>query len=546
MEAALCISLLFLACNGFCAAPNTIAANRVAEVAFESAKEYADPFNETTLDVVFTTPDGKALRVPPFWAGGRTWRVRYASPQTGTHRFRAECSDTANATLHGVTGEVVVTPYSGSNPLFQHGPVRVADDRRHFAHADGTPFFWLGDTWWMGLVKRLQWPRDFQQLAADRRDKGFTVVQIVAGLYPDMPAFDDRGLGDAGFPWEKLYARIRPEFFDAADLRIQQLVEQGLTPCILGSWGYHLPWLGTEKMKQHWRHLIARWGALPVVWCASGEQAMPWYNSGNKEAETQQLRREWTEVIRFIRATDPFQRMLTTHPRSSARDDVTDEGLLDFEMQQSGHGSPTEKHAAKALQAWNRTPNMPVIAGESRYEALEIKPMLHAREAREAFWAHLLNSGCAGHTYGANGIWQVNLPGQRFGKSPGGHDWGGTPWKEAMNLPGSTQLGHARKFLATLPWHQLAPAPELFGDATSAAATTDRRCALAFVAKGQAVSANLAGLGGPTTARWFDPTSGEEKVIEGSPFPNTGVREFTPPAKNAAGDGDFVLVLEAR
>jgi hypothetical protein len=108
------------------------------------------------------------------------------------YRFQTECSDTRNAGLHGVRGEVTITPYTGENPLFRHGPVRVADDLRHFAYADGSPFFWLGDTSWMGLTKRLTWPEDFQQLTADRRAKGFTVVQIVAGLYPDMPAFDER------------------------------------------------------------------------------------------------------------------------------------------------------------------------------------------------------------------------------------------------------------------------------------------------------------------------------------------------------------------
>ena len=523
-----------------------VEANRMAEVSFESTKNYADPFNEVTLDAVFTTPDGKTMRVPAFWAGGKQWRVRYASPQAGPHLYHTECSDEANTSLHGVTGEVVVTPYTGTNALFRHGPIHVADDRRHFAHADGKPFFWLGDTWWMGFVNRLQWPTDFQQLTDDRRNKGFTVIQIVAGLYPDMPAFDERGQGDAGQPWEKLYARIRPEYFDAADRRIQHLVEQGLMPCVLGCWGYHLLWMGTEKMKQHWRYLIARWGALPVVWCASGEQAMPWYNSGSKEAETQQLRRGWTEVTRSMRATDPFQRLITTHPRNSARDEVLDATVFDFEMQQSGHGNPTEDHASKALAAWKRLPVMPVLSGEARYEALEIKPMLHAKEARGAFWAHLLNSGCAGHTYGVNGVWQVNLPDKRFGKSPTGNDWGGTPWREAMNLPGSTQLAHAKRFLLTLPWNQLAPTTNVFTSATSAAAAADGRCALAFAAKGQAISADLAKLNGRATARWFDPTSGELKPIEGTPFDNTGTREFTPPSRNAAGESDWVLVLESK
>ena len=40
--------------------------------------------------------------------------------------------------------------------------VRLAPDGRHFEHADGTPFLWFADTWWMGLTQRLRWPDDFQ------------------------------------------------------------------------------------------------------------------------------------------------------------------------------------------------------------------------------------------------------------------------------------------------------------------------------------------------------------------------------------------------
>ncbi len=538
------LSLVLLLAPQGGASPTVVESNRMAEWSFESSKVYADPFDEVALDAVFTDPDGRLLRVPAFWAGGNVWRVRYASPRIGRHRFRTECSDAANAALHGVSGEVEVKPYAGAHPLFRHGPLRVADDRRHLAHADGTPFFWLGDTWWMGLTRRLAWPEEFQELAADRREKGFTVIQIVAGLYPDMPAFDERGTGDGGLPWERLYARIRPEYFDAADRRILHLVEEGLTPCIVGCWGYHLPWLGVAKMKQHWRTLVARWGALPVVWCASGEQAMPWYGSGNKQAETQQLRREWTEVIRHLRSIDPFGRLLTTHPREHARDELLEPALLDFDLQQSGHGSPAAQHAAKALAGWNRTPPMPVVCGESRYEALEIKPVLGAREAREAFWAHLLNSGCAGHTYGANGVWQVNLPDRRFGKSPGGNDWGGTPWREAMKLPGSTQLAHAKKFLLTLPWHRFAPAPGLCSGALSAAATPDLRCVLAF-SGGAPLSVDLSKLPGPAAARWFDPAGAGTHAVAGSPFPNEGRREFATPGRNGAGDADWVLLLES-
>jgi hypothetical protein len=521
-----------------------VEANRVVEISFQSTKDYADPFNHVTLDAVFTTPDGRLLRVPAFWAGDRTWRVRYASPLPGIHRYATECSDVTNPALHGIAGEVSVRPYEGDHPLFRHGPIRIGEDRRHFAHADGTPFFWLGDTWWMGLVERLRWPEDFQTLTTDRVDKGFTVIQIVAGLYPDAPAFDERGRGDGGMPWEPLYSRIRPEYFDAADRRIEHLVDQGLVPCILGTWGYHLPWLGTDKMKQHWRYLVARWGAYPVVWCAAGEQAMPWYNSGNKESETQQLRREWTDVIRYIRSTDPFDRLITTHPRRNARDEVVDPTVLDFEMQQTGHGSPTDQHAARALEAWNRPPVVPVISGESRYEALEIQPPLTTKDAREAFWAHLLNSGCAGHTYGANGIWQVNLPDKRFGKSPGGHDWGGTPWREAMSLPGSTQLGHAKRMLSTLPWNQFAPAVSVFDGAISSSITSDHRCGLAY-SLGDSLLLKRDQIKAPFRAQWFDPTSGQFRDADFKPLSDEDQLQFTSPGPNAAGDRDWVLVVRS-
>ena len=56
--------------------------------------------------------------------------------------------------------------------------------------------------------------REFQSMVQDRRDKGFNVIQIVAGLYPDMQPFDALGDNEAGQPWEQNYVRIRPEYAD--------------------------------------------------------------------------------------------------------------------------------------------------------------------------------------------------------------------------------------------------------------------------------------------------------------------------------------------
>ena len=58
-------------------------ANHVAEWSFRSDVERADPFNEITLDLMVTGPDGHERAVPAFWAGGSAWGARYASPNAG-------------------------------------------------------------------------------------------------------------------------------------------------------------------------------------------------------------------------------------------------------------------------------------------------------------------------------------------------------------------------------------------------------------------------------------------------------------------------------
>ena len=434
---------------------------RPMEWSFVSNKAYPDPFNAVELDVMITDPKGTEQRVPAFWAGEDIWRVRCAPGGSGRYRYKTICTDTSNAGLHGRAGLLDVVPYEGDNPLYRHGPIRVAGGRRHFEHADGTPFFWLGDTNWMGLCRRLQWPDEFQLLAADRRLKGFTVIQIVAGLYPDMPPFDPRGANEAGYPWEKDYGRINPSYFDMADLRIQCLVDRGFVPCIVGCWGYFLPLMGTEKMKQHWRYLIARWGCYPVVWCLAGEGTMPYYLSKTREQDMSAQKKGWTDVARYVRGIDPYHHLITIHPMRTAHDSVEDPAVLDFDMLQTGHGGRASiPNTVKTLtDSIKISSGMPVLVGEVAYEGIGEDSRQEVQ--RFMFWSCML-SGAAGHTYGANGIWQLDRPDQPFGPSPHGQSWGGdVPWTEAYQLPGSHQVGLGKGLLLRYPWWRLEPHPEL-------------------------------------------------------------------------------------
>ncbi len=51
---------------------------------------------------------------------------------------------------------------------------------------------------------------------------------------------------------------------------------------------------------------------------------------------------------------------------------------------------------------------------------------------------------------------------------------------------------------------------------------------------------------GKVTAQWMDPSSGEKKRIQGSPFVAEGIRELTTPGKNSSGYTDWVLILTGR
>ncbi len=433
---------------------------RTTEWAFTTGKQYPDPFSEIELDVVIRARNGnQELRVPAFWSNDNVWRVRFAPPVAGQYSWESVCSDRSNRELHGVKGTLDAAAYTGSNSLYRFGGVRVSPDRRHFAHADGTPLFWLGDTWWMGLTRRLRWPDDFQSLAADRVRKGFTVVQIVAGLYPDMPWYDERGANEAGYPWTKDFERINPSYFDQADVRIRYLVEQGIMPCIVGAWGYYLPLLGVTKMRQHWRNLVARWGSLPVTWCLAGEGTMPYYLSKQPKEDAATQKQGWTEIARYVRSIDAYRRMITIHPSSSGRDTVEDDRVLDFDMLQTGHGDRESipNTIRKVTGSLARTPEMPVINGEVCYEG--ILEASRQEVQRFMFWSCVL-CGAAGHTYGANGIWQVNTRERPYGASPHGRTWGNVPWDEAAQLPGSGQLGMSKSFLVRYPWYRMEPHPE--------------------------------------------------------------------------------------
>ena len=433
--------------------------NRVFEWTFESRKTYADPFNDVDVDVIFTK-DGESWRVPTFWRGGSKWTVRFAPPTPGEYTYRLESTDTSNSDLNGHLGQVNITAYVGTNTLLRHGMLRVSANKRYFEHADGTPFYWLGDTWWTGLSDRLSW-EGFQKLTVDRKAKGFTVVQIVAGLVP----FEEQAPVDPGFHneggavWDPEFKQINPRYFDYADRRIQQLVSAGIAPAIVGAWRDILGQMGVAKMKKHWRYIIARYGAYPVFWIVGGEIYDPPEEVARRltNAPISRVPGGWTDVARYIRATDPYHHPVTVHEIPPPYDfPLQDESLTDFDLFQASHfGWPTIAVEVALLDMHrSRTAvTKPEVVGEIGYEKLG---GTHLEDfQRVAFWLAMLN-GAAGYTYGANGTWESYTADKPFHRMK----WSLMTWEEGMNLPGSSQIGLGAKLLRQYPWWRFEPHPE--------------------------------------------------------------------------------------
>ena len=404
-------------------------------------------------------PSGRELLVPCFEVVDdqrEVARVRVSGAEPGIHRLtlRKGAAPFAEFAVDEAMESANMTPLS------QHGPLALDTTSRHLCHADGTPFLWLGDTWWHGLGDRVD-DDEFARLAAFRVEQGFTAVQIVAGLNVDVDPFSSMAAAATGWPWHEGFAGINTAWWDAADVRIRGLVEAGLVPVIFGAWGYYLDFMTDGQMLAHWREVIARWSALPVVWSIAGEVTLPFYFQPMREAsnaERNDLRERWHLIAERVRELDPYNRLLTAHPAPGARDYATSETFpgrgmdtFDIDILQTGHLSGRSLDWTQVVfnGALSRHAK-PVINVEVNYEG--IAGGSDDVMQRFLWWSNMLE-GASGFTYGAQGLWAFED--ESWHGVTG--SWGRVSWRDAVKRPGAAHIGGARRWLVQKDWSHLIP-----------------------------------------------------------------------------------------
>lgn len=504
------------------------------ETSLRSDRTYPNPYADVSVQVTYEGPGGKTLRTRGYWDGGSTFKLRCAFPVAGEWQWRTTCSDPTNHSLHGRSGRVHVRRYTGQNPLYRHGFLKVSEDHRYLCHADETPFLWMGDTAWAAPFRSQ--PKDWATYLRARAAQKFSVIQVA--LAPSWAGEADTE-GRTPFSGKGL-ERWNPEFWQAYERKIQLANELGLVVLIVGVMEPTVRYPTAAEARLFARQLAARLYGNFVLYSPS-------FDSPYKELADQvgQSLRETTGV-----------HLLTQHPGTPSGQSTNvfaeqyfDRPYMDFSGDQSGHnGGNLERCAAQAM-SWNlhlyrRTPPKPVINLEAMYDAQGEKTWT-AEDARSLGYRSWL-SGAKGYTYGA-GDTAPNRPGGSGGiwtwvTDSAKYDF----WRKAVKWPSGQQMGYLHDFLAALPWWRLEPAPELIltpsphaTEAACAAQTPSNDLLIAYFPTGNPQQIDLKEYPHVRKARWFDPRNNRYQPLEGKVTGGAAAR-FTPP-----GSGDWVLVLTA-
>jgi hypothetical protein len=503
------------------------------EVALKSSVRYTNAVQQAELEATFVSPLGETNRVPGFWDGGKTWRVRFAPDMPGRWVYFTSCSDTANNGLHQRSGEFVCTAATGQTRFGEHGPLRVARNRRHLEHADRSPFLWLGDAAWDAPCRAEL--KDLEFYASERAKQKFNVVQWkftpTAGKKPKAPFTGHERISLDVDYWKQL------------DAKVDTLNRAGLLSALAPLWEIGpeadqvLP---EDQAAALLRYAVARWGANDVAWIVAFEAD----RTGRQAARWQRIGRAvfgnitHAPVILLPGEThwvaDEFRNETWVDAFGFATTQVTNEDELQWLLT----GPLTLER--------RKLPARPLIALSPPAEVTaksESVPGLDADQVRHLLWWSLLVTTPAGVSYRADDVatWNPHME-----KLPNGDK---TPpaWKQALSLPGAKNLAPLSEAFNSIAFDRLRPFSLAVVNQAgrrsplryiAAEGTEARDLTVLYVPQERTVEVALGAIPRMPTTTWFNPRTGQSRPAIGTFGPNAC--QFAAP-----GAGDWLLILKA-
>ena len=436
-------------------------------------------------------------------------------------------------------------PWVGKSVDFSHGPLVVSENKRFLVHADGTPFFYMGDTAWE-LFHRLT-EEEIDWYLENRREKGFNVIQAVILAELDGLNTPDRNgnrplvNNDPAQPDEA--------YFNWVDRIINKAAAKGLYMGLLPTWGDKVdkqwgigPVIFNERnIAGYGRFLANRYKDYPnIIWIIGGDR-----NGGDANMPV------WNVLANAIKSIDK-NHLMTFHPygRHTSSQWFHNADWLDFNSSQTGHANCSfDIFENLIVRDYDKLPVKPCINMEPCYEDHPVRgdictstTWFDDTNTRQAlYWS--LFSGAAGHTYGCHPIWQCMSPVYE----PTGNVLNN--WYDDLDLPGAGNMIHARRLFEKYDFFSRRPAPEIIltkqlviGD--MAVAVQGKGYAFVYLPNGNPVDVCLETLSEAITLilQWYNPRTGQYTLI--GEVPAKGFYRAKPVSSGVG--NDWILVMNSK
>ena len=476
----------------------------VYEITLTTSVPYANPYTDVTLSATFRGPT-KTINIEGFWDGGNTWKIRMAPIEIGTWTVVDVASNDSqlNNQKEGTTFtcRLPTNEDIAVNEALRHGFVQINPSfPRTFMHADGTPFFLMGDTAWPRafLNGNIYSTGQFQQLVNKRSAQGFNVfTNAFAGAF--NAAVAETGGNEGGIQsWTG--DRPVPSFYQAADQRLAYMTKKGLVPMIM----FGAPDEGTttnlsllERMQQY--H-IARWAAYNIIWL------------GVKEYE------EWGSLsMSTIRAFgnitkqyDPYK-----HPSSTHTVDSTNELGGDSWLYFNGHQS---RLLTLVMSDYNQF-NKPIVVLEAYYEGPNYSSYWDFDDPQvllEGLWGIQLHGG-----------WNAG-----YELIPDSTHLDMAAYLNQMNNASANYHTYLKRFFEKTQFWKMVPNNGLVVSGTAWASAQLGKEYVLFLKNGGSVTVNLSSASGSLPIEWYNPRTG---VFSSAGVTTGGAnRSFTAPFSGSA------------
>jgi len=421
--------------------------------------------------------------------------------------------------------DITVDSVYGTSP--DQWRLAISEDGMRIQKADGTDWYWLGDTGW-SLFQELN-REDAEFYFSTRASQGFTVIQAVVTMGWNRRWNDINAYGHPPFHNGEV-SNPNVEFWQHADWLIKKARDYGLYLALLPAWGSY--W-GKQATVEYAVWITNRYKDYDnIIWVNGGDRKV----DGSKELFNQ---------IGNVFNSDA-DALVTFHPRGGdpSSDHFHNETWLDFNMQQSSHGKRNIRADNRVDTDLSKEPTKPTLNGEPNYEDHCVgwkqdcsEGTFNAHDVRQlAYWT--VFAGATGITYGHVHVWDFFNGGNR--------EDGYQDWKGQLKDPGAVQMGFLANLMMSRPHTGREPAQHILTNVSPGGleqrAISGNGYAFVYTSQGHDIHLNLDELPWKQNrAWWFNPRDGKATPLDN--VPNGGTYIFNPPGKSGS-DNDWVLVID--